>query len=61
MITTLRVEQLFDGSEIHCHRPISFEDGKTINLDTVNGAKEINISDMLATGFINIQVSGGGG
>jgi N-acetylglucosamine-6-phosphate deacetylase len=61
MITTLIAEQLFDGKEVHRHRPISFKDGKIIAFDTVEGAKEIKASGLLTPGFIDVQVNGGGG
>jgi N-acetylglucosamine-6-phosphate deacetylase len=61
MITTLIPEQLFDGSEIHNNRPVSFEDGKIIAFDTVKGAQEVNVSGLLTPGFIDVQVNGGGG
>ncbi|WP_286263173.1 N-acetylglucosamine-6-phosphate deacetylase [Thalassotalea atypica] len=61
MITTLIPEQLFDGKEVHRHRPISIEDGKIITFDTVEGAKETKVSGLLVPGFIDVQVNGGGG
>jgi len=61
MITTLIPDQLFDGKEVYNQRPISFEDGKIIALDTVAGAKELNVSGLLTPGFIDVQVNGGGG
>ena len=61
MITTLIAEQLFDGKELHTHRPISFENGKVIALDTVSGAKELKVSGLIAPGFIDVQVNGGDG
>ncbi len=61
MITTLIAEQLFDGKEIHRHRPISFDDGKIIAFDTIEGAKETKVSGLLTPGFIDAQVNGGGG
>lgn len=61
MITTFIPEQLFDGSEIHFDRPISIEDGKILSFDTVKGAKEIKAPGLLTSGFIDVQVNGGGG
>jgi N-acetylglucosamine-6-phosphate deacetylase len=61
MITTLIAEKLFDGSKIYSHHPISFEDGKIIAFDTVEGAKEVKVSGLITPGFIDVQVNGGGG
>tara|TARA_R110002167_G_scaffold91458_1_gene246012 strand:+ start:57443 stop:58576 length:1134 start_codon:yes stop_codon:yes gene_type:complete len=61
MITTLIAEQLFDGQSLHNNRPVSFEDGKIISFDTVQGAHETKVSGLLTAGFIDTQVNGGGG
>jgi len=61
MITTLIADTLFDGKACHQRMPISFEDGVIIALDTVAGAKEIQVNGLLTAGFIDTQVNGGGG
>lgn len=61
MISTFIPEQFFDGHELHQQRPISIEDGRVISFDTVKGAKEFRLKGLLAPGFIDTQVNGGGG
>jgi N-acetylglucosamine-6-phosphate deacetylase len=61
MITTLIAEKLFDGISIHENCPISFQDGKILCLDTVQGAHETKVSGLLTAGLIDTQVNGGGG
>jgi N-acetylglucosamine-6-phosphate deacetylase len=52
---------LFDGEQLHEQRPLSIEDGYIRALDTVCGAAEIRLKGLLAPGFIDCQVNGGGG
>ncbi|MFN6264597.1 MAG: N-acetylglucosamine-6-phosphate deacetylase [Chromatiaceae bacterium] len=61
MKLTLIADQLFDGEQLYEQRPLSIEDGYIRTLDTVRGATEIRIKGMLAPGFIDCQVNGGGG
>jgi N-acetylglucosamine-6-phosphate deacetylase len=61
MITTLIAEQMFDGKNIINNQAISFENNKVISFYSVKGAKEIKVSGLLAPGFIDVQVNGGGG
>lgn len=61
MKTTLIATQLFDGHQIRFDQPITFDDGRVHSLDTVSGAKEIRVNGLLAPGFIDCQVNGGGG
>lgn len=61
MKLTLIADQLFDGEQLHEMRPLSIEDGYISALDSVSGAEEIRIKGLLAPGFIDCQVNGGGG
>lgn len=61
MITTLIADTLFDGEQLHIQRPVSFEDGRIIAMDTVRNAKEYRLDGLLTAGFIDTQVNGGGG
>jgi N-acetylglucosamine-6-phosphate deacetylase len=61
MKLTLIADQLFDGEQLHEQRPLSIEDGYICALDTVCGAREIRLPGLLAPGFIDCQVNGGGG
>ncbi|MEC4727979.1 N-acetylglucosamine-6-phosphate deacetylase [Shewanella sp. D64] len=61
MITTLIADTLFDGKQLHIQRPVSFEDGRIIAMDTVRNAKEYQLDGLLTAGFIDTQVNGGGG
>lgn len=61
MKLTLIADQLFDGEQLHQQRPLSIEDGYIRELDTVSGATEVRLKGLLAPGFIDCQVNGGGG
>ena len=61
MKQTLIADQLFDGEQLYEQRPLTIEDGYIRALDTVCGASEIRLKGMLAPGFIDCQVNGGGG
>lgn len=61
MKVTLIADQLFDGENLYQQRPLSIEDGYICALDTVSGAREIRLKGLLAPGFIDTQVNGGGG
>ncbi len=61
MKLTLIADQLFDGEQLHQQRPLSIEDGYIRALDTVSGATEVRLKGLLAPGFIDCQVNGGGG
>ena len=61
MKLTLIADQLFDGEQLYQQRPLSIEDGYISTLDTVCGATEIRLKGLLAPGFIDCQVNGGGG
>lgn len=61
MKLTLIADQLFDGEQLHQQRPLSIEDGYISTLDTVSGATEIRLKGLLAPGFVDCQVNGGGG
>ncbi len=58
---TLIADRLFDGDIILGDVPLSIEDGRILCLDTVSNAKEIRLEGLIAPGFIDIQVNGGGG
>ncbi|MDV5245783.1 N-acetylglucosamine-6-phosphate deacetylase [Shewanella xiamenensis] len=58
---TLIAEQLFDGEAFHRDVPVTIEDGLIASLDTASGAKEIRYPGTLVSGFIDVQVNGGGG
>lgn len=58
---TLIADQLFDGEQLHQHQPLSIEDGYIRALDTLSGAREIRVKGLLAPGFVDCQVNGGGG
>ena len=57
---TYIADTLFDGQTLHRQCPLTVEDGRVVALGT-GGAREIRLSGMLAPGFIDIQVNGGGG
>ncbi len=61
MKLTLIADQLFDGEQLHEQRPLCIEDGYIRALDTVCGATEIRLKGLLAPGFVDCQVNGGGG
>lgn len=61
MKLTLIADQLFDGEQLHQQRPLSIDDGYIRALDTVSGATEVRLKGLLAPGFIDCQVNGGGG
>lgn len=61
MLITFIADRLFDGEQFHSNCPITIEDGKIIALDRVAGAKEVRLTGILAPGFIDTQVNGGGG
>jgi N-acetylglucosamine-6-phosphate deacetylase len=61
MKLTLIADQLFDGSQLLQDQPLTIEDGYIRALDTLSGAKEIRVKGLLAPGFVDCQVNGGGG
>lgn len=61
MKLTLIADLLFDGEQLYQQRPLSIEDGYIHALDTVSGSTEVRLKGLLAPGFIDCQVNGGGG
>lgn len=61
MITTVIADQVFDGKNIFHSQAISFEDGKIVAFDFVENSQVIKVPGLLAPGFIDVQVNGGGG
>ena len=61
MKQTFIAQQVFDGETFHSECPVTIEDGHVLAFDTVSGAKEVKLDGMLAPGFIDVQVNGGGG
>jgi N-acetylglucosamine-6-phosphate deacetylase len=58
---TLLADEVFDGEELHLSMPVTIVDGRVVALDTVPGVEPQRLSGLLAPGFIDIQVNGGGG
>ncbi|MGS0690914.1 N-acetylglucosamine-6-phosphate deacetylase [Shewanella sp. 30m-9] len=61
MKQTIIADRVFDGTRFHTDLPITFEDGHILAFDTVQGASESRVSGLIAPGFIDVQVNGGGG
>ncbi len=58
---TLLADQVFDGDRLLPAMPITIEDGHIVALDTVPGVAVTRVHGLLAPGFIDTQVNGGGG
>ncbi len=58
---TLLPDQLFDGDNVLTGTPVTIEDGVIVALDSVPGIPISRFSGLLAPGFIDVQVNGGGG
>ena len=59
--TTLLADALFDGEVIRRSVPVTIDAGRIIALDSVGGVEPTRLPGLLAPGFIDIQVNGGGG
>lgn len=58
---TLLPDQLFDGDNVLTGTPVTIEDGVIVALDSVPGIPVSRYQGLLAPGFIDVQVNGGGG
>lgn len=62
MTIALLADRLFDGQTIHTAMPLSIEQGRIKTLGEVPaGMKMLRLKGMLAPGYIDFQVNGGGG
>ncbi|GIU22974.1 N-acetylglucosamine-6-phosphate deacetylase [Shewanella schlegeliana] len=61
MKQTIIADRVFDGQTFHTDLAVTFEDGHLLAFDSVEGAKESRYPGLLAPGFIDVQVNGGGG
>lgn len=58
---TLIADYLFDGTQLYKELPVTVVDGHVHSLDTRKDAPVRRVSGILAPGFIDTQVNGGGG
>lgn len=54
-------DALFDGDSLYTGRAVSVENGRILALDRVPGAELVRLPGLMAPGFIDLQVNGGGG
>ena len=60
MLTRLLPDSLFDGVTTVRDTAVVIEDGRIIALEAVNGS-ETRVAGLMAPGFIDVQINGGGG
>ena len=58
---TIVADKLFDGYMFHDHLPITVEDGYISEIGAENTTNKKQLKGMIAPGFIDVQVNGGGG
>lgn len=61
MKQTIIADRVFDGKTLHTDLAITFEDGHLLAFDSAKGARESRHAGLIAPGFIDVQVNGGGG
>jgi N-acetylglucosamine-6-phosphate deacetylase len=62
-MTRLRIhaDKIFDGQQYHDHQVLTIEDGKVLSIDDNTTSVDVVVKGMIAPGFIDLQVNGGGG
>ena len=61
MISHIHPEHFFDGQTVRKNICVSIEQGKIISVAKVADEKAEKIAGLMAPGFIDVQVNGGGG
>jgi len=61
MIITYQARQFFDGESMHDNATVTVEGNKVLSLAPHPGARVIRLDGLLAPGFVDLQVNGGGG
>lgn len=62
-MTRLRIhaDKIFDGQQFYEHQVLTIEDGKVLSIDDDTTSVDVVVQGMIAPGFIDLQVNGGGG
>ncbi|WP_088328599.1 N-acetylglucosamine-6-phosphate deacetylase [Lacimicrobium sp. SS2-24] len=61
MLITYQAKHFFDGDTMHENATVTVKDNRVHSLAPQPGAKVIELDGLLAPGFIDVQVNGGGG
>ncbi|WP_339865687.1 N-acetylglucosamine-6-phosphate deacetylase [Paremcibacter congregatus] len=61
MSVTYIADHIFDGETLRQDVPVTVSDGRIVAFEGCAGAEEIRLHGMLAPGFVDVQVNGGGG
>ncbi|MDO6447117.1 N-acetylglucosamine-6-phosphate deacetylase [Colwellia sp. 1_MG-2023] len=62
-MTRLRIhaDKIFDGQKYYDHQVLTIEDGKVLSIDDDTTSVDVVVKGMIAPGYIDLQVNGGGG
>ncbi|GAA6203712.1 N-acetylglucosamine-6-phosphate deacetylase [Thalassotalea sp. SU-HH00458] len=62
-MTRLRIhaDKIFDGQQFYEHQVLTIEGGKVLSIDDDTTSVDVVVQGMIAPGFIDLQVNGGGG
>ena len=61
MSITYQARQFFDGEKMHDNATVTVEGNQVLSLAPQPGAQMIHLDGLLAPGFVDVQVNGGGG
>ncbi|NRA85668.1 MAG: N-acetylglucosamine-6-phosphate deacetylase [Gammaproteobacteria bacterium] len=53
--------RIFDGYQYHDQAQLVIADGKIVAIEAIDGSASVHIDGIIAPGFIDLQVNGGGG
>ncbi|MDP2559536.1 N-acetylglucosamine-6-phosphate deacetylase [Psychrobium sp. 1_MG-2023] len=58
---TISADKIFDGQQYHEQAQLSIDNGVITSITAIDGSASEHISGLIAPGFVDLQVNGGGG